>query len=115
MIDGFFRIAFTGNAGSGLGLLVLRDGNVAGADVAGATYDGTYTINQQTNDTAFEVNMFAPAGITPVQTGIPIASPMTLPITGTLRREDIEMNKPIMVHSPLGPVNVLFTKIRDLP
>lgn len=115
MLDGFFRIAFTGSAGSGFGLLVLHNGNIAGADVGGATYDGKYTLEPKTNDAIFEVTMTAPAGVIPVQTGIPLAVPATIPITGTLRQEDMETNKPTLVQSALGPVNVLFTKIRDFP
>jgi hypothetical protein len=112
-MDGFFRIAFTGSAGSGFGLLVLHNGNIAGADIGGATYDGKYTVDLKTNNAVFDVTMTAPAGVTPVQTGIPLAAPATIPITGTLRQEDMESNKPTLVHSALGPVNVLFTKIRD--
>ena len=39
-MDGFFRIAFTGTTGSGFGVLVLHDGVIVGADVAGAIFDG---------------------------------------------------------------------------
>ena len=38
MMAGFFRIAFTGTAGSGFGVLVLRDGSIAGADAARQSY-----------------------------------------------------------------------------
>ena len=71
MIDGFFRIAFTGAAGSGFGILALRDGSIAGADVGGAIYDGTYSENAATAEVDIKVTMAAPAGVTPVQTGVP--------------------------------------------
>jgi hypothetical protein len=59
-------------------MLVFRAGAIAGADVAGATYDGTYKENSETGKITVEVTMAAPAGITPVQTGIPLAAPMSI-------------------------------------
>ncbi len=113
MINGFFRIAFTGTAGSGFGILALRDGSIAGADVGGATYDGTYAENPTTGEINITVTMAAPAGITPVQTGVPLAAPISVPITATLTQADLNSDKPTLLQSPLGPVNVVFRKIRD--
>jgi hypothetical protein len=114
MIDGFFRIAFTGAAGSGFGILALHDGSIAGADVGGAIYDGAYTENPATGEINIKVTMAAPAGLTPVQTGIPLAAPISVPITATFAQADINSDKPTLLQSPLGPVNVVFRKIRDL-
>ena len=114
MITGFYRIAFTGTAGSGFGMLIFHAGNIAGADVAGATYDGTYTEIPTTNDVNYQVTMAAPAGVAPVQTGIPLAAPATIPISGTLRQDDVESGRPVLLQTPLGPVNIIFSKIRDL-
>ena len=115
MIDGFFRIAFTGTAGSGFGMLVLRDGSIAGADVAGSIFDGTYTENSKTGEIDLQITMAAPEGVTPVQTGIPLAAPIALPITATLAQADIATEKLILLQTQLGPVNVIFKKIRDFP
>jgi|ERR1700730_2267520 len=114
-MDGFFRIAFTGTAGSGFGVLVFHKGMIAGADVAGATFDGSYTENPTAKQLDFQVTMNAPAGITPVQTGIPIAAPMILPINGSILEDDIADEKPTLLQTPLGPVNIVFKKIRDFP
>jgi hypothetical protein len=114
MIDGFFRIAFTGAAGSGFGVLVFRQGSVAGADVGGATYDGTYSENPATGEINFKVNMAAPAGIAPVQTGVALTAPMDVPIAATLKSNDITSQKTVLLQTPLGPVNVIFSKIRDI-
>ena len=113
MIDGFFRIAFTGAAGSGFGILALHDGSIVGADAAGAIYDGTYAENHVTGEINISVTMAAPAGITPVQTGVPLAAPMSIPITATIAQADLNSDKPSLLQSPLGPVNVVFRKIRD--
>jgi hypothetical protein len=115
MIDAFFRIAYTGSAGSGFGMLVFRAGAIAGADVAGSTYDGTYREDPETGKISVEVTMAAPAGITPVQTGIPLASPMRIPISITLTQADLTSEEPTLLVTPLGPVNVIFSKIRDFP
>lgn len=113
MMDGFYRIAFTGGAGSGFGILAFLDGKIAGADVAGATYSGTYTEDATTGALNYRVTMSAPAGLVPVQTGVPLAAPASIPITGTLRPEDLERPDPLLLHTPLGAVNIIFHKIRD--
>jgi hypothetical protein len=115
MIGGFYRMAFTGTAGSGFGTLIFYNGSIAGADLAGATYDGSYTENPTTQETRFYVTMTAPAGMTPVQTGIALAAPISVPITATLKLEDITTEKPILLQTELGRVNVIFKKIRDFP
>jgi hypothetical protein len=115
MTEGFFRIAFTGATGSGLGILLLRSGSVIGADTGGATYDGSYKENADTHTLEFVITMSMPAGVSPVQTGIPLATPMSVPISASLLQDDIGGAKPTLVQTPLGPVNVLFTKIRDFP
>jgi hypothetical protein len=114
-MDGFFRIAFTGTAGSGFGVLVLHSGVIVGADVGGATYDGSYTENTTTQAIDFQITMNAPAGITLVQTGIALTAPLSMPITGSLSPGNINSETPSLLHTPLGPVNILFNKIRDFP
>jgi hypothetical protein len=114
MMEGFFRIAYTGTAGSGFGMLVLSAGNIAGADMAGATYDGTYAELPESHALDFKVKMLAPAGITPVQTGIPLPADTTLSINAILPHADIVAERPILMQTSLGPVNVVFSKVRDL-
>jgi hypothetical protein len=114
-MDGFFRIAFTGTAGSGFGMLILRSGVIVGADVAGATYDGSYTDNAATQALDFQITMNAPAGITPVQTGIPLIEPMNMPLSGSIPLGNIASETPTLVQTPLGLVNVVFKMLRDFP
>jgi hypothetical protein len=115
MIDGFFRIAFTGTAGSGFGMLVFHSGKIAGADMTGATFDGEYTEDSTTHEVSYQTTMALPAGVVPVQTGIPLAAPATIPLSGKFRQEDVETGKPVLLQTPLGPVNIIFSKIRDFP
>jgi hypothetical protein len=114
MISGFFRIAFTGRVGSGFGVFVLREGAATGADVGGALYDGTYTDDPAAKKISMNIKMRAPAGITPVQTGTPLPGPIDVPITATISYRDLDSEIPTLVTTPLGPVNVIFKKIRDI-
>jgi hypothetical protein len=115
MFGGFFRIAFTGAHGNGLGVLALHEGSVVGADVGGATYDGSYTENPDARKLEFAITMSMPAGVAPVQTGITLATPVSVSITASLLQDDIGGEKPSLIQTPLGPVNVLLKKIRDFP
>jgi hypothetical protein len=115
MMDGFFRIAFTGTAGSGFGVLVLHGGSIVGADATGVIYDGSYTENLEAGEIGVQVTMVVPAGVTLVQTGTPLAAETTVPITATLSQADIVSEKPVLLQTPLGPVNAIFKKIRDFP
>lgn len=112
MVDGFYRIVFTGAHGSGFGILVLRDGYVAGADVGGALYDGQYKLNESGDHLVIDVTMRAPAGIVPVQTGIPLAVPADVPMHMTIP-VNFGGGAPILIETPLGKVNVIFAAIRD--
>jgi hypothetical protein len=56
-----------------------------------------------------------PAGATPVQTGISLATSMSVPINASIAQNDIDGEKPTLVQTPIGPVNVLVKKIRDFP
>ena len=113
--NGFFRIAFTGATGSGLGLLVLHNGSVVGADTGGGIYDGSYTENPDTQALEFRITMSMPAGGMSVQTGIPLATPISVSISTSLQQNEIGSSKPKLVQTPIGPVNVLFAKLRDFP
>jgi hypothetical protein len=115
MLDGFFSMAFTGSAGSGFGVIALHNGKVAGSDVAGASYDGSYQEDPDTHVVNFDITMSAPAGLTPVQTGVPLAAPQSIPISMSVSADDLTGDLPTRLRTPLGPVNVLFRKIRDYP
>ena len=43
-MEGIYAIYFTGRVGSGSGLLLLKNGVISGADIAGGIYDGSYTL-----------------------------------------------------------------------
>src|SRR4051812_47233380 len=115
MSEGFFRVAFTGAAGSGFGMLVLRNGIAVGADVVGATFEGSYAEDPATQTTELDIIMTMPAGSTPVQTGTPLPAPIRVPIQTSISVAEIVNEIPKLVRTPLGPVNVVFKKLRGFP
>jgi hypothetical protein len=112
MTSGFYSMAYTGAVGTGFGLIAMSRGVIAGADVAGGMYDGTYV--EKASGIDFKMTMRLPAGIIPVQTGVPLTQPMTLPFDALLP-SDLGAEKPLLLQLPLGPINVIFRKVRDLP
>lgn len=109
---GFYRIAFTGAHGSGLGIIVLQNGIIVGADVGGATYDGSYDSDPVSGLVRINAIMRAPAGLTPVQTGVPLITPADIPIQTTITL-NAPGGTPVLIDTPLGKVNVIFSKIRE--
>jgi hypothetical protein len=59
--------------------------------------------------------MALPAGVAPVQSGIALAAPISVPIVVTISPADISNEKTVLLQTPLGPVNATFKKIRDIP
>lgn len=114
MIQGFYAMSFAGGAGSGVGVLAVYGGAVVGADQGGATYDGTYCESASTGTINVHITMRGPVGMRPVQTGIPLSAPLELPFTITLAQH-FGSEKPFLLNTPLGPVNIVFKKIRDFP
>jgi hypothetical protein len=114
MFSGFFRITFTGAVGSGFGVLVFHDGTIAGADVAGATFDGSYNESAEIDRVNFQVKMSLPAGVAPVQTGIPLPAPIADTISGYFLISNIGSQNPTLLETGLGPVNLLIQKIRNM-
>ena len=115
MLEGIFRIAYTGKQGNGLGVLLFQKGTIVGADSGGGIYDGFYTENADTGATDLTITLTLAAGAIPVTTGIPLATPRSTEIKTSLRQDAINGEKPTLVLSELGPVNLLFKKLRDLP
>jgi hypothetical protein len=115
MIEGFYSIAFTGEAGSGFGMIVFRGGVIAGADVSGAIYDGEYTETSTDGKIAIRVDVTIQAGAAPVQTGVPLAYSMTTKMDACVTTDDILSKKIVLLETTLGSVNVGYLKITRLP
>lgn len=114
MKEGFYSVAYKGLAGSGFGMLALDTGAVVGADAMGGVYDGSYAFNPATNLVDLEIMAVLPAGLWPVQTGVPLQKPISFPVKVSLPRA-VGVEKSAIAQTPLGPVTVLFRKIRNFP
>jgi hypothetical protein len=114
MIDGFYAIYYTGVSGAGLGVLVVNNGIIVGADMVGGRYDGTYTQNKTTGNYDGKIRITIPPGGSLV-TGVVVgAQPFQMDVTATLP-PDLGGEKPVRIETPTGPVNVIFRKLRDYP
>ncbi len=111
-MNGFYAVYYTGVSGFGNAVLAITNGVIAGADVAGGIYDGTYTA---TNDGHWDasISLTVPAGTTLV-TGQVLPSPMTQTFTANLP-VDFANGQALPIQTTMGPVNAIFKKLRDLP
>jgi transcriptional regulator with XRE-family HTH domain len=84
--EGIYRIEYRGDGGTGYGTLVLRNGKLAGTDVAGGSYEGTYLYDPTTELNNISLQMKIPPGGSLV-TGLS-AGPKgaTIPIAASFKR-----------------------------
>lgn len=114
MINAIYAIYFTGVAGSGMGLLVFVNGVISGADAAGSTFDGEYSLDEGTGKLEGKLNLTVAAG-TPLVTGGSVHNqPYTIEFPLSLS-PDLGGGQPVEIRLPTGPVNVIFKKLRDIP
>lgn len=111
-MEGIYAIYFTGITGSGQGLLVLKGGIVAGADVTGGLYDGEYA--QQDNIVKGSVKLTLPPGAMLVTGASAGTEPMEIDIPLELPA-DLGNSEPMLIKTSTGPVNVIFKRLRDVP
>lgn len=112
MFDGIYKITFRGAADWGMGVLILKDGIVTGADVAGALYDGTYL--EHSDSISVKINLTVPPGVTLVMGTPPQSKEYSFQFDISLSKKSIETSQTILVQLPQGPVNVIFQLLRNL-
>lgn len=111
-MDGFYAVYYTGQTGFGHAVLVLREGKIVGADVTGGVYDGTYTL-EQNHTVTVDIVLTVPAGTTLV-TGQTLTAPHSQNIKANIV-EAFANGQTVPLNTPMGPVNAIFKKLRDLP
>ncbi len=112
--EGFYQIRYAGQAGQGVGIMVLDTGLVVGCDVVGGRYDGTYNYNQTTDLLDLEVTVWVPPGTWLVQ-GIPARSePYTFQARASIPR-NFTGEQAFAGQTEFGPVAFRLTKLRDFP
>lgn len=108
--NAFFRIDYVGAADSGVGAIAFANGKIAGLDVAGVVYKGSYDVRD--GRVIAKVEMSAPQGARLV-TGAPLPVGASIPLEVEAAVERIDGHV-IKIQSPSGPVDVRFTKVGDL-
>lgn len=112
-MEGIYAIYFTGVAGSGSGVVVLKNGIIAGADVAGGTYDGSYReLGDGTADGL--VRLTLPPGAQLVTGATAGSEPMVFEIPLKLPA-NLGNGTPLGLSTPTGPINIIFKRLRDAP
>lgn len=110
-MEGFYAVYYTGVAGFGHAVLVIKDGIVTGADVTGGVYDGTVKLGDPSR-VSIEATLTVPAGTTLV-TGQTFPSQYSQTIKAQLPK-DFASGYTVPIETPLGPVNAIFKKLRGL-
>ena len=111
--NGFYSIVYGGPAGSGVGVLVLCDGSITGADAGGNLYDGHYFEDLETETIKFHVDVTIPAHM-PMVIGV-AARPESwkFSMDGDLP-PGFARGLPIIIRTGTAPVSVSFRSIRKL-
>jgi len=112
-MSGFYAMYYTGTAGSGFAVFIMKDGVIAGADPLGGVLDGSY---EEAADGNIEiaVSLAVPSGTSLVTGTVVGQEPMAQEIKGTFPANFADGNA-LPVRTPTGPVNVIFKRLRDLP
>ena len=110
-INGIYAAYLTGSAGQGFAMLVFREGIIAGADVAGAQYDGGY--KDTGNGFTVKLKVSLPPNTLLVQ-GVSTGAQGDMSELEFQIPADFLSQPFIRVNAKHGPVNVKLVKIRQL-
>jgi len=113
-MNGIYAIYFTGYGGSSLGILSLKDGIITGADVANGIYDGEYKYDRKHSCINGNIKVTVPQG-TVFVTGLIATPPNQIINIPFSLPQDFGAEKPIEIQTPIGPINIIFKKLRDYP
>jgi len=111
-MNGFYRMDYEGRSDTGAGAIALVNGKIAGLDIGGGIYKGSYSIDQSTNELTGTVDVSFPQGGQLV-TGavIPPGGHFTVP----LRLNAGQMTSQIIqLQLPSGAISVRLSRVADL-
>jgi hypothetical protein len=110
-INGFYAVYLTGSSGQGFVMLTFRNGVIAGADAAGAKYDGTYS--EAGGGFAVTLNISLPPNTLLVQGATTGSqgdnSQLQFQLPGDFLSQSF-----IRINAKHGPVNARIVKLREL-
>lgn len=112
-IQGFYTAYLTGSLGSSLAIFTFFRGGIAGADLGGGVYNGSYKHDSKSDQVHCEVDFTLRVG----QTSIGGVSATTAPISAKVPFVvplPLDPDKVIRIDTLFGPINVRLEKLRDL-
>jgi len=112
-MNGIYAIYFTGAFGSGHGVLLLRNGAIAGADASGVLYDGSYRVEGNGEILRGSVRMMVPPGAGLVTGAAAGSEPLSFDIPLALPTH-LGNGRPLLLQTPTGPVNIIFKRLRGV-
>lgn len=113
MSNGFYSVQYAGRGGNGMGMVVLKNGQIVGADVYGGKFDGKYEAGSPGNILA-HLRVELPAGAVSALTGRGGVGPLVENWSTELPAE-IGAPRKLTLKTSLGlPLEVMVAKVRDL-
>lgn len=106
-IDGIYTAYLVGVAGQGMAMFVFHDGKIAGADVAGLVFSGSYT--ETKGRVVGQVIYSMPAGSVSI-TGASFEKPSDEIIVPIDLPTDLDPKETYRINTPIGPLNARFVK-----
>ncbi len=113
MTSKLYTANFTGIDGHTVGLFVMGTNYVAGTDTGGVIYDGYV---QQLDDGSFDgtLKFTVPAGVSLI-TGMTASENKEISMAFYLPKNFDDGKTIVRIETPTGPINAIFSYVRDLP
>lgn len=113
IMNGYYVGYFTGATGTSLGMFIFKDGIIAGADIGGGMYDGSYQITDDGRHIEGTIAFGMPVGTQSITGATAASEPITIDIPIKLPTK-ISRNDVHTIMTPLGAINAKFDKVRDV-
>ena len=109
-VDGIYAVYITGSFGSNVGVIVMNNGELYGADLGGGIYDGYYTPIKKGIEVDLKLKI-KEGNIT--VTGIPITQDSHIPMHIILPYDFYERDY-VSLDTEIGELNARFVLLRKL-
>jgi hypothetical protein len=111
--DGTYGFVYSGAIGVGIGVFVIKNSMLNGADLAGGRYRGSVTDDPQTKGLRVVFDMFVPAGTFLVQNASPQELSYTKKDISVLFPQGFDNGEPTKIYVPPGYVTLMINRIPD--